>query len=194
MTPPTPATGTARTARRRRSLSLRGRLLLGLIGLTAVFLVVMGVVSSVALGKLEQDQFNAELKLAARQSVAQIAKAPDGFAAAYLSLRTGATGELTPSTPTSAELRDLLAPLSGKSAPAVVSSLRSRAARDTPFNLTVSGGPTLRVVWRLVIATAATADRPLPAGVAVILVGRPVSAISSDRGLLWQARRILNRD
>jgi len=148
----------------------------------------------VALGRLEQDQFNAELKLAARQSVAQIAKAPDGFAAAYLSPRAGATGELTPSTQTSAELRDLLATLSGKSSTAVVSSLRSRAARGTPFNLTVSGGPTLRVVWRLVIATAATADRPLPAGVAVILVGRPVSAISSDRGLLWQARRILNRD
>jgi signal transduction histidine kinase len=175
----------AKTRRRRRALSLRARLLAGLIALTAVFLVVMGVVSSVALGRLEQDQFNAELKLAARQSVAQIAKAPDGFAAAYLSPRTGATGELTPSTQTSAEMRDLLATLSGKSDSAVVSSLRAQAARDTPFNLTVSGGATLRVVWRLVIATAAAADRPLPVGVAVILVGRPVSAISSQvRGLV----------
>jgi len=175
----------ATTHRRRRALSLRARLLAGLIALTAVFLVVMGVVSSVALGKLEQDQFNAELKLAARQSVAQIAKAPDGFAAAYLSLRTGATGELTPSTRTSTEMRDLLATLSGKSYTAIVSSLRSQAARDTPFNLTVSGGPTLRVIWRPVVATAAAADRPLPVGVAVILVGRPVSAISSQvRGLV----------
>ena len=112
MTPPPAAPP---QPRRRRALSLRARLLAGLIALTAVFLVVMGVVSSVALGKLEQDQFNAELKLAARQSVAQIAKAPDGFAAAYLSPRTGAYGELTPSTQTSAELRDVLAALSGQS-------------------------------------------------------------------------------
>ena len=70
MTPPATATPAATTARRRRSLSLRGRLLAGLIGLTAVFLVVMGVVSSLVLGHLEQNQFNTELKLAARQSIA----------------------------------------------------------------------------------------------------------------------------
>jgi hypothetical protein len=35
----------------RRSLSLRARLLIGLIALTAVFLVVMGVVSTVVLGR-----------------------------------------------------------------------------------------------------------------------------------------------
>jgi len=98
VTPPTPATGTARTARRRRSLSLRGRLLLGLIGLTAIFLVVMGVVSSLVLGHLEQSQFNNELKFAAGQSIASIAKGTDGFSAAYLSPRTGEYGELTPST------------------------------------------------------------------------------------------------
>jgi two-component system OmpR family sensor kinase len=177
---PAARTPAARTPRRRRALSLRARLLAGLIALTAVFLVVMGVVSSVALGKLEQDQFNAELKLDARQSVAEIAKAPDGFAAAYLSPRTGAYGELTPSTRTSAEMRDALAALSGKSYAAVVLSLRSDGVRDQPFNLTVSGGPTLRVVWRAVDATAAAADRPLPAGLNVILVGRPVSAISSQ--------------
>ena len=53
MTPPTPPTGATRTTRRRRSLSLRGRLLIGLIGLTAIFLVVMGVVSSLVLGHLQ---------------------------------------------------------------------------------------------------------------------------------------------
>ena len=71
----------------RRTLSLRARLLIGLIALTAMFLVVMGVVSTVVLGRLEQNQFNAELRLAARQPVGQIAEGPDGFAAAYLSLR-----------------------------------------------------------------------------------------------------------
>ncbi len=99
MTPSTTAaTPAATTARRRRSLSLRGRLLAGLIGLTAIFLVVMGVVSSLVLGHLEQSQFNCELKLAARQPVTAIAKGAGGFAAAYLSPRTGDYGELTPST------------------------------------------------------------------------------------------------
>jgi signal transduction histidine kinase len=173
-------TAAARTPRRRRALSLRARLLAGLIALTAVFLVVMGVVSSVALGKLEQDQFNAELRLAARQPVAQIARAPDGFAAAYLLPRTGAYGELTPSTRTSAQMRDVLATLSGKSYGDVRRYLRSLAASDTPFNLTVSGEPTLRAIWRPVISTGAAADGVLPVGVNVILVGRPVAAISSQ--------------
>jgi len=98
VTPPTSATGTAVTARRRRSLSLRGRLLIGLIGLTAIFLVVMGVVSILVLGHLQQSQFNSELKFDARQNITAIAKGPGGFSAAYLSPRTGDYGELTPST------------------------------------------------------------------------------------------------
>ncbi|MGD0699873.1 MAG: HAMP domain-containing sensor histidine kinase [Trebonia sp.] len=171
----------ARARKRRRALSLRARLLAGLVALTAVFLVVMGAVSSLALGKLEQDQFNAELKLAARQPIGQIALAPDGFAAAYLSLRTGAYGELTPSTPTAGELRGVLGGLSGQSAKDVDRYLRSvAAARDTPFNLAVSGQPTLRVVWRPVESTGRPADGPLPVGLNVILIGRPVRSISSQ--------------
>ena len=49
----------------RRTLSLRARLLIGLIALTAMVLVVMGVVSTMVLGGPEQNQFNAELRLAA---------------------------------------------------------------------------------------------------------------------------------
>ena len=127
--PAATATGTAARARRRRSLSLRGRLLAGLIALTAVFLVVMGVVSSLVLGHLEQSQFNTDLKLAARQPIAQIVQATDGFAAAYLSPRTGASGELTPNSAAAAEMRDYLGALSGKSAAQVEASLRARAAR-----------------------------------------------------------------
>ena len=71
----------------RRSPSLRARLLAGLIALTTVFLVVMGVVTIVVLGTLEQNQLNAEVRLASRQSVGGIAAGADGFAAAYLSPR-----------------------------------------------------------------------------------------------------------
>ena len=48
----------------RRSLSLRARLLTGLIALTAMFLVVMGVVTTVVLGTLERNQLNGEVRLA----------------------------------------------------------------------------------------------------------------------------------
>jgi signal transduction histidine kinase len=181
VTPSTTTTGTATTARRRRSLSLRGRLLAGLIALTAVFLVVMGVVSSVVLGHLEQSQFNSDLKLAARQPVAQLVQATDGFAAAYLSPRTGGYGELTPSSAAAAEMRDVLGTLSGKSAAQLVRSLRSLGPRDQPFDLTPSGQPTLRVVWRTVDVTAAEATATsAPAGLNVLLVGRPVSDISNQ--------------
>jgi signal transduction histidine kinase len=166
--------------RQRRSLSLRARLLAGLIALTATFLVVMGAVSSVVLSRLEQDQFNTELGLAARQPAAALLKSTDGFAAAYLSPRTGASGELTPSSPAAGELRDLLATLSGESARAVVGYLRSHAARGQPFDLTLSGQPTLRVAWRPIDATAATADDTVPPGYTVILLGRPVNEISSQ--------------
>ena len=52
----------------RRSLSLRARLLDGLIALTAIFLVVMGVVTTVVLGTLERNQLNDDLQ-ARRQAV-----------------------------------------------------------------------------------------------------------------------------
>jgi signal transduction histidine kinase len=184
VTPPDAATSSSSTiAQRRRSLSLRGRLLIGLIGLTAIFLVVMGVVSSLVLGHLEQNQFNTDLKLAGRQSVAQIIQSTDGFAAAYLSPRTGASGELTPSSAAGTEMRDYLGALSGKSAAQVDESLRSHAAQDQPFDLTVSGGPTLRVVWRTVEVTPADlvlSGTSASLGRNLILLGRPVSDISSQ--------------
>jgi signal transduction histidine kinase len=177
VTPPTPATGTARTARRRRSLSLRGRLLIGLIGLTAIFLVVMGVVSSLVLGHLEQSQFNNELVLSAQRPVTAIAEGVGGFSAAYLSPRTGEYGELTPSTGSAAEMSAYLGTLAGKSAAQVDDELRARAAQDRPFDLTVSGQPTLRVVWRTITSIGGTSA---PLGRNFILVGRPVSDISSQ--------------
>jgi signal transduction histidine kinase len=183
VTPPTPPTGAARTARRRRSLSLRGRLLIGLIGLTAIFLVVMGVVSSLVLGHLEQNQFNTDLKLAARQSITQIVQSTDGFAAAYLSPRTGASGTLTPNSAAAAEMRDYLGGLSGKSAAQVDDYLRSRAGQGQPFDLTANGGPTLRVAWRTLEVTPAdllVSGVTAPLGRNFILLGRPVSDVSSQ--------------
>jgi signal transduction histidine kinase len=175
--------GGSTKARRRRSL--RARLLTGLIALTAAFLVVMGVVSTVVLGTLEQDQFNDDLRLAARQPVAEIAKGTDGFAAAYLSVRTGTVGELTSSSPTAAELSDLLSSLAGQPESRVSAYLNALAGRDRPFNLAPHGEPTLRAAWRLIVATLPTTGSYLPTGTNIILVGRPASAVASHvRGLV----------
>jgi signal transduction histidine kinase len=161
----------------RRSLSLRARLLAGLIALTAIFLVVMGVVSTLVLGTLEQDQFNTELRLAARQSAVEIERVPAGYSAAYLSLRTGTTGELTPGSPAAAELRQLLDGLAGEPAARVTAYLGGLGHRGLPFDLSLAGGPALRAVWRPVIIPAQAS--PVPPGPAIMLVGRPVSTVGS---------------
>ena len=52
----------------RGRLSLRSRLLAGLITVTALFLIIMGVVTTVVLGNSEQAQFNSDLRLTARDT------------------------------------------------------------------------------------------------------------------------------
>jgi signal transduction histidine kinase len=166
----------------RRSLSLRTRLLAGLIALTAVFLVVMGAVTAVVLGTLERDQLNAELGLEIRQSVVQIAAGGNGFAAAYYSVDSGTAGELTPSSAVAGQLRGLFT--GQPTAHAYRQLLRRRAAAEQPFTFT-DGGPAIRAAWRLVPASAAaTALGLLPSGPAIIVVGRPVSDVSNVRGLV----------
>ena len=168
----------------RRSLSLRARLLTGLIALTAIFLIVMGVVTTVVLSTLEQDQSDAELRLAARQPVVEIAKETDGFAAAYLSLGAARAAELTPHSATATELRELLAGLVGKPSSYVTAYLSALAKRDQPFGLNLAGAPALQAAWRPVTIVPG-ADDLLPPGQYIVLVGRPVSAVASHvRGLV----------
>jgi two-component system OmpR family sensor kinase len=173
---------------RRRSLSLRARLLAGLIVLTACFLVVMGVVSSVVLGRLEQSQFNTSLRLTATQPVARIAAGADGFAAAYLSLRTGATGDLTPSTPATDELRAALTTLAGDTTAQLRTAMTAHAPQYQPFTLTPASGTgnasaaasvPMRVAWRSA-SDGVAGSAGLPPGRNIILIGRPVSSIGSQ--------------
>ena len=179
----------------RRSLSLRARLLTGLIALTAVFLIVMGVVSTVVLGALERNQLSTELGLEIRQSVAAISKGGDGFAAVYLSLDSGTTGDLTPSSQADSDLLTVFAGTPGAGAGAAGpltprgyrQLLRERAAMEQPFSLTVGGDPAMRAAWRYVLARSAAAQG-LPPGPAIIVVGRFVDA--SDVGGLVRAELI----
>jgi signal transduction histidine kinase len=174
-----------RPSARRRSLSLRARLLLGLIMLITVFLGVMGVVSTVVLGRLERDELDSSLQLVVRQPVAQVAKDPGGFAAAYLSARRGTYGELTPDSPAGQELRQFLAPLAGLPRGQALATLARLAGPGQPANISLPGFPALRATWRPVEATAANAGALLPRGGNIIIVGKSASNIGSHvRGLV----------
>src|ERR1700684_4521179 len=67
----------------RGRLSLRSRLLAGLITVTALFLIVMGVVTTVVLGNSELTQFNNDLSLNSRVRVSDINDLTGGYAVAY---------------------------------------------------------------------------------------------------------------
>jgi signal transduction histidine kinase len=167
--------------RAQRSLSLRARLLAGLIALTAMFLVVMGVVTTVVLGTLERNQLNAEVKLAAGQSVSGMAAGADGFAAVYLSLHTGAMGTLTGTSPTTDTLLAEVRSLSGLSGHALYDKLGKLAPFQRPFDLTIGGAPTVRAAWRGVSSKATESARgSMPSGPAIIIVGRPTSDATTN--------------
>jgi signal transduction histidine kinase len=167
--------------RARWSVTLRARLLAGLIVLTTMFLVVMGVVTTIVLGTLERNQLNAEVRLAARQSVPGLAAGADGFATAYLSLDTGVTGTLTPASPTADTLLAEVRGFVGLPWPQLLARLGKVAGYGQPFNLTINGQPTVRAAWRSVPSAATTSAKAiLPPGPAIILVGRPASDASDN--------------
>jgi hypothetical protein len=62
-------------------LSLRARLLVLLISVTAVFLLIMGGVSALVLSKRLASQFNEELVTAAHRTPRQLAGNPGDYAA-----------------------------------------------------------------------------------------------------------------
>jgi signal transduction histidine kinase len=172
--------------RRRRSPSLRARLLSGLITLTAVLFVVMGVVTAVVLGTLEGNQLNAEVRLASRQSLPLLAGGAGGFSAVYLSLDTGGAGRLTNASPAATGLLELAHGLAGLTGDEAAARLSRLAAAGEPFSVTEAGAPTVRAAWHILPSkVTASVGRALPPGPAVLIVGRSTSAMTSNvRGLV----------
>jgi signal transduction histidine kinase len=166
-----------------RSVSLRARLLTGLIALITVFLIVMGVVSALVLSRLEHDELNSlnsSLELAVRQSVAQLVKSPDGIAAAYLSVRTGEYGQLTPDSATGEELSQYLGTLAAEPPAQARAAIKALGPEQVPTNLSLPGQPTLRVAWRSMSATNATSAGRVPLGRNVIVVAQSTNGIGSN--------------
>ena len=97
----------------RGRLSLRSRLLAGLITVTALFLIIMGVVTAVVLGNSEKDQFNSDLSLTVRIKLSELSSLQGGYAVAYYNVPRGTVMAVAGPPPA---LRELTAFLDGLAA------------------------------------------------------------------------------
>jgi signal transduction histidine kinase len=181
----------------RGRLSLRSRLLAGLITVTALFLIVMGVVTTVVLGNSELTQFNNDLSLNSRVRVSDINDLTGGYAVAYYNCPTlrkraplrcpgGTSNTVGPSSAASAELSGLLATLTADGQLGTYFSAAQGRPEGKQFGISQQGGPSLAAIWRLVTpAEAARSEGVLPAGYNVVIFARPTSAVGSEvRGLV----------
>ncbi len=153
-------------------LSLRSRLLVLLIAVTAAFLLIMGGVTTLVLTRRLTGQFNADLVAAAARSPLTLAGNANGYLAAAISRRTGEITLLTPGRGGD----ELLQTLSQMSR---AQFAQHRAGQ--PFTLVLPDGTRLRAVERLVRAGQVDAAS-LPPGVALLVVARPVTAVSRQVG------------
>ncbi len=154
----------------RGRLSLRSRLLAGLITITALFLIVMGVVTTVVLGNIEQDQFNTDLGLTVKESLSEVANLQNGYAAAYINVASRSTGILSGPSDTATDLQNLLNNLL---ATRQATAYFLQNPPQTLFTISQPGEPTLTAIWRRINVGPASKNSLLPAGENILLVARP---------------------
>ena len=162
-------------------LSLRARLLAGLIGVIALFLIVMGVVTTLVLSNNEQNQFNSDLQLSARIKVGEVA-ALQGYAIADYDT---VTHQVTAISSPSAATTEVVQLLSGVTSDGDLRAFRAAHPMGQLFGISQPGRPALTGVWRLVSAAEAKhSNGTLPSNLSVLVIARPNSAVGSEtRGL-----------
>ena len=169
----------------RGRLSLRSRLLAGLITVTALFLVVMGVVTTVVLGHSEQGQFNTDLLLTAKSTPKEIANAASGYVAANVSARTGQVTILTPQSRNATDLQEWLTSLVAQGG--AYAYLKANDGQVFDIALPDGGSAVAATVRALDLDALQSAGTGglLPPGKSAIVVARPLSAVGSEvRGLV----------
>jgi signal transduction histidine kinase len=175
---------TRRLATGRGRLSLRSRLLAGLLTITALFLVVMGVVTTIVLGNSEQGQFNSGLVLAARIKLSEIPGLQGGYAVVYYDAKSRQVYPLSP-TPTAAtaEVETFLNNLASTGG---FTAFRTANPRGQLFGIAPAGSPALTAIWRLVSAQEADhSDSVVPTAAGILVIARPDGAVGSEvRGLV----------
>jgi two-component system OmpR family sensor kinase len=175
---------TRRLGSGRGRLSLRSRLLAGLITVTALFLIIMGVVTTVVLGNSEQGQFNSDLSLTARIKLTEVADLTGGYAVVYINLPTRKVGVLSSPSAATAELQTLIGDLLANGGARRYFGPLGNPQR-TLFTISLNG-PQLTAIWREILPAEAQHNQDLvPPGASVLLIARPSSAVSSEvRGLV----------
>jgi len=153
-------------------LSLRARMLILLIGVTAVFLLIMGAVTSVVLTKRLGSQFNADLVAAAARGPRALADNPGGYLAEAVSPRTGQVVKLTPG-PEANGLSEVLGQMTRAEYLGWI--------RSGPATLTLPDGQKLRAVAHVIrAAQLLNAGFPVPLGSYVLVVARSTATVTSQ--------------
>jgi two-component system, OmpR family, sensor kinase len=156
-----------------RRLSLRARMLILLIAVTAIFLLIMGAVTTSVLSSKLRGQFNADLIAASARDPRGLADNAGGYLAVAVSVRTGQTVLLTPGAQTS-QLASALGQMT-------VAGYRQRF-RTEPAAVTLPDGKNVRAVARGVTANKlGTAGFNPPAlGGYVLVVAHSTDAVTGQ--------------
>jgi signal transduction histidine kinase len=165
-----------------RRLSLRARMLVLLIAVTAVFLLIMGGVTTAVLTNRVANVFTADLISEATRGPAKLADNTDGYLAAAVSVRTGQIVQITPGQQTSA--------LGAAMSQLTLAEYRAEFARQ-PATITTAGGEKLRAVARVITGTElANAGFSAPLGRYVLVVAHSGDAVNSQVGVVVVAELI----
>jgi two-component system OmpR family sensor kinase len=155
-----------------RRMSLRARMLILLIAVTAVFLLIMGAVTAIVLTKRLSGQFDADLVAAATRSPVQLAGGTGGYLAEAVSARTGQIVVLTPGSHAN-ELSTVLARMS-------VADYRQWIGHG-PATLTLPGGERVLAAARVIReAQLSKAGYSAPAGYYVLVVAHSTDTVTSQ--------------
>jgi signal transduction histidine kinase len=151
-------------------LSLRARLLVLLICVTAAFLLIMGAVSAVVLNRRLAIQFVREEIAAAARNPKMLAGNSNGYLAAAISSRTGQIILFT-AGPRGTEFQDSLSKLTA--------AQLVRDYRHQPFSIVLADGTKLRAVARLANAKRVSGGT-LNGGFALVVVARTVGVVEGQ--------------
>jgi len=165
-----------------RRLSLRARMLILLIAVTAIFLLIMGAVTTAVLSNRVSNLFTADLIAEATRSPAKLADNTDGYLAVAVSVRTGQIVQITPGQQTS----QLGAALSQMS----LAQYRSHFGGG-PATITTTGGEKVRAVARVIMANElANSGFSVQLGHYVLVVAHSGGSVNSQVGAVVVAELI----
>jgi signal transduction histidine kinase len=150
-------------------ISLRARLLILLIAVTAAFLLVMGVVTTLVLTRQLSMQFDADLAATALRP-GNLPGNSAGYLGAAISRRTGTVVPLT-SGGLSTQFRQALAQMTGVEF--------RRAYAHQPFPMLLANGTRLRAVERLIPAVEVP-GHPFALGAVLLVVAHPNATVISQ--------------